>query len=125
MDLSNYIQLKPSGSNKYPCVNRKTLEGKQHQIPYHKITALLFGAPNNSGFPFDDNLGCDHIMEGEEGRGVEMSLKITNLQFLTSKQNLDKYKLIGPAALPPKDRQTVSILVYFLCNVCTFVDVRI
>jgi hypothetical protein len=34
-------------------------------------------------------------------------------------------KPIGPAALPPKDRQTVSFLVYFLCNVCTFVDVRI
>ncbi len=34
-------------------------------------------------------------------------------------------KPIGPAALPPKDRQTVSFLVNFLCNVCTFVDVRI
>jgi hypothetical protein len=31
----------------------------------------------------------------------------------------------GPAALPPKDRQTVSFLVYFLCNICIFVDVRI
>ena len=34
-------------------------------------------------------------------------------------------KPIGPAALPPKDRQTVSFLIYLLCNVCTFVDVRI
>ena len=39
--------------------------------------------------------------------------------------NLNLDKPIGPAALPPKDRQTVRFLVYFLCNVCTFVDVRI
>ena len=56
------------------------------------MCALLFGAPNNSGQFFEpERLEVDHIKEGKEGKTMEMSLTITNLQFLTGDQNKAKF----------------------------------
>jgi hypothetical protein len=53
---------------------------------------LCCGAPNNSDQSFEpDRLEVDHIKEGKEGKTMEMSLTITNLQFLTGAQNKAKF----------------------------------
>jgi hypothetical protein len=54
--------------------------------------ALLFGAQNNAKCDFDPSfLDVDHIIEGDESKSIENNLLLTNVQFLTRKQNKTKF----------------------------------
>jgi hypothetical protein len=50
---------------------------------------------------------------------------VKNYFFECLSSILEQADRIGPAARPLKDRQIVSFLVFFLCNVCTFMDLHI
>ena len=85
MNLQTGVELKSTHL-------KHCLRGKEVVVDYYVVCALLFGAPNNSGQSFEsERLEVDHIKEGKEGKTMDMSLTITNLQFLTGDQNKAKF----------------------------------
>jgi hypothetical protein len=69
--------------------------------------------------------GRREVIEALTGQLIKIVSIAEKNRRIRTRKIVDIDKPIGPAALPPKDRQTVRFLVYFLCNVCTFVDVCI
>ena len=101
LHISSHVGFRPDGSLPVDLQTgdelvtirfKRLLQDKVVCLDCHAACALLFGAPNNSNQSFEpDRLEVDHITEGQEGKTMEMSLTITNLQFLTGAQNKDKF----------------------------------
>ena len=92
MNLTKGVELKRSTKSKQFQIKHVVPGKGVIRVAYHIVVALLLRAPNNSNCLFEpDRLEGDHFTEGEEGKTVEMSLSITNLQFLTKKQNNAKF----------------------------------
>ena len=70
----------------------------------HALIAALFGAPLNSKLESPtDEVEVDHIIEGVEGKMEEKFWLLTNLQFLTGKDNKVKFaRWIGARKDPLK-----------------------
>jgi len=76
--------LKLTTSNGYP---KFSVRGNTHRM--HRMVALLWGAPNNSGFPMTPD--TFHLFEVDHINGNKKNWDIDNLQWVLGHENKKLY----------------------------------